>query len=255
MNFAAPISVLPGDTRLDTPTAPGHVGTSVSTRDGRRFRLVKAFTALAPGQLVLSPYPLRNEILTMVCAPTPIGARSISVTANVGTTSFPANTFAGGVVVISKGTGRGSTYAVRGHGPIALAGVTFTVQLEPEDPITVALDGTSRVDLVANSYLNVIVSPGGTVQGENNAAAGIAAASIAAGNYGFVQVGGVCGCLIEGPVGLGQALYPNDGAVAPAGSIRIAGAAAGEVPRQVVGYAYGELAGITDVRPVLLTLP
>src|SRR5262245_4028823 len=135
MNFTSPLPVTPGDTLLNTLVNPGvHVGQLAYTRDGRKFRFVKnGAVALAAGVLTASQTPVA-AYLNMAAANTPIGAKAITVTP--GAAVAPANTYAGGLAIVTAGAGVGQSFGVKSHDAIASA-TAFSLALEPDEALQV----------------------------------------------------------------------------------------------------------------------
>lgn len=169
------------------------LGCLATTGDGRYFRYVLAgATALVPGKLQQSSAEVTgNE--NLACAVAAIGATSITTTSTVTVT---ANQLTGGTVQVTTGTGVGYNYQIGTHPAATSAVLTFNIV----DPIIVALDTTSRLDLTPSPFANVIVNPTtatGTI-------VGVAVAATPATFYGWIQTKGPANVLAQGTIVVGE---------------------------------------------------
>lgn len=162
-----------GYTGTATPPGPGYApsvadysydqlcGVRFNTTDGRQVVLVRnAATAIGSGLLVQAPAEVTafNSLVITVPAAYPATAGAYQLLVTNGATVLNQNQFANGYLVVNAGTGIGQTLQIASHGGGSNAG-TFVVTLL--DPIQVTLDATSTVTLVANPYINVVVSATG----------------------------------------------------------------------------------------------
>lgn len=160
-----------------TPPGPGYTGTGLNgipdlsydslcgvrfnLNDGRQVVLVRnAATAIGSGLLVQAPAETTafNDLAITVPTATPATAGTYNILVTNGATVLNQNRFQLGYAIISAGTGIGQTLQIASHGGGSNAG-TFTLVLN--DPIQVTLDATSKVTLVPNPYINVIVGATG----------------------------------------------------------------------------------------------
>lgn len=160
-----------------TPQGPGYTGTGLngipdysydtlcgvkfSTNDGRQVVMVRnAAVAVGSGLLVQAPAEVTafNDLVITVPTAYPATAGTYQILVTNGATVLNENQFAGGYLITSLDTGKGQTLQIASHQPAA-ASATFVVTLQ--DPIQVTLDATSNVTLVANPYINVVVSATG----------------------------------------------------------------------------------------------
>lgn len=156
-----------------TPPGPGYApstsdysydqlaGVRFNTNDGRQVILVRnAATAIGSGLLVQAPAEVTafNSLVITVPTAYPATAGSYQILVTNGATVLNQNQFANGYLIVNAGTGIGQTLQIASHGGGSNAG-TFVVTLL--DPIQVTLDATSTVTLVANPYINVVVSATG----------------------------------------------------------------------------------------------
>jgi hypothetical protein len=93
-------------------------------------------------------------------------------------------------LVINDAAGEGIAYAIKGH-PAADSGASLTVELE--DPIAVALTTSSEATLIANRFAGVVIS----AVDQADTPAGVPNVAIAAGEYGWLQTGGLCSVLAD----------------------------------------------------------
>jgi hypothetical protein len=183
------------------------LGNLATTGDGRYFRYcIAGGTALVPGKLQQTAAETTGwENLAIAAAA--IGATSITTTSTVTVT---ANQLTGGYAMVTTGTGVGYQYQIGTHPAVTSAVLTFNIT----DPIIVALDTTSKLDLVANPYNGVIVNPASA----SGFPVGVAVAAIPAAYYGWVQTRGVTNVLADGAITVGTALVASNavaGAVEP----------------------------------------
>lgn len=170
------------------------LGALATTGDGRYFRWVAAgATALVPGKLQQSPAEVTaNEALSVTA--TAVGATSVTTTTTVTVT---ANQYTGGYMAVTETPGQGYLYQIGSHPAVTSAALTFNLV----DPIIVALTTGSQVDLVANPYNGVIVTPITTRTGNT---VGVAVAALPATYFGWVQVRGIANVLAAGAIVVGE---------------------------------------------------
>lgn len=179
------------------------LGSPVEVRDGRRFRWCKAGASdLVAGNTIQSAAFLTNHTVMAVATPSAtlggrLGDTFVSVTP--GATTGAANLYAEGFASISITPGLGYTYKVSSHLAIA-SSTAFIINLDPADPIQVALTSSSKVDLIHNPYQNVIQFPVTTATG---ALVGVAGYIVSASQNGWLQTWGPCAVLNKGTTGVG----------------------------------------------------
>lgn len=173
------------------------LGEKAFSADGRTFRYVKAgATALVPGDVQQSPAIVANHVNLTPTAAVAVGDTTITVT--LGATAATANQYAGGYLVVEKGTtGAGQSLLIKSH-PAASSSATLVVTLS--DPFLVATSGTVTVSLVANLYNGVIQTPVTTLTGTP---VGVAVGAIPAASFGWICVGGVTGVKADGAITVG----------------------------------------------------
>lgn len=152
------------------------------TADGRRFRYVKnnASNAMVAGELQQAEAEDTGEESLAVAA-TAIGSTTVTTTDTVTVT---ANEYADGYLVATAegGTGNGLYYKIKSHPAATSAVVTFTLY----EPIVVAFNTSTQIDVMKNPWDSVIQNPT-TASG---AIAGVAMTAVPASYYAWVQTGG-----------------------------------------------------------------
>lgn len=207
-----------------------NLGGKAVTGDGREFRFVTAgAVALVPGKLQQAPAEVTAD-QNLAIAAAAIGDMSIVTTSTVTVT---ANQYAGGWVLISASTGVGYQYQIASHAA-ATAGV---LTLNLADPIQVALTTSSKIDLVANPYGNVIVNPATAT----SMPIGVAVAATPIGYYGWVQTRGVANVLADGTVTVGTGVVASN---ATAGAVEALTGVQAPVGIAVTGIATTEYGAI-----------
>lgn len=167
------------------------LGTLAISRDGRLFRYCQAGASdLVVGNIVQKAAPVANHLANTPPA-VAVGATDFSYTP--GATAGAANLYAGGYLQVDTTPGEGYAYLVSGHAAIT-ASTAFTLYLDKDDPIVVALTTSSRVGLHHNKYKNVIQTPT-TITAP---VVGGVVAAITATQFGWVQTRGPIPLLING---------------------------------------------------------
>lgn len=206
------------------------LGQLATTGDGRYFRYCLAgASALVPGKLQQASAEVTGS-QNLAVAAAAIGAVSITTTSTV---TCAANDFAGGWVLVTTSTGAGYQYQIGSHAAATAAVVTLNLV----DPIIVALDTNSRIDLVANPYSSVIVNPATA----SSAPVGVAVAAVPATYYGWIQTRGVANVLNDGGSTVGTNVSASN---AVAGAVEAAVTAQAVVGTAVTGVATTEYGAI-----------
>ena len=186
-NLSGAIEVLAQELFVQNTVQQHEIGQKAFTRDGRTFRYVQAGEALVAGTLVQAPAQIANhQNLTVVSG----AAGAKSLVATLGNTLASVNQYAGGFVIVTIDPGEGYAYKISGH---AAADALGDITLSLEDAIQVAVTTTSRVDLVPNPYLNVVINPV-TATG---LPCGAAIDIIASSSFGWVQTSGPAPVLVD----------------------------------------------------------
>jgi hypothetical protein len=191
-------------------TSKANLGARGTTQDGRIFRYVLAGAVdLVAGNVIQSPAIITNHL---ALTPSIQGAGTFSVTATAGATAATVNQYAEGLLNVDTTPGNGYLYGIKDHAAIG-SGALFTVNLYPDDPLQVALTGSSRIGLIQNPYSGVIQSPVTTATG---LIVGVAPYIIKAGQFGWIQTAGPASVLVNGTPGLGATVIGTSGTTAGA---------------------------------------
>lgn len=206
-----------GNTSTDASLATV-VGEKFSSSDYREFVLVQnGGSALVSGVLVQGPATIGANHTGLACATAAIGATEITVT--LGGTAVTANQYAGGLAVVSAGTGKGQTLKIASHP--AQSSTSGTVVLTLEDPLSVATNvSDSKVSLTLNPYGSpngtnvsthgVIINPTsatGSVIGVTYCP--IPASTATVPSYGFIVCKGLVACLNDSGTAVGLDVMPS----------------------------------------------
>ena len=169
------------------------------------------------------------------------GATAINFT-NAATTTT-AGYFDAGFVCVSYGTGIGQTFKITRLDAL-VSGAASVVYID--GPIPVALDTTSKIDIVANPWNRVLHTATATLQ-----PTGVPLVAVtAAGDFCWLQTHGICAVFSDSTVAAGSRLN-EDGSVA--GAVEIA-VEADFVVNPDVGYAYHIAGAQNYAHPVFLTI-
>jgi hypothetical protein len=223
----------------DIRTAEGathNLGELIVTSD-RKFRYARAGEALTGGYLAVQDDIVAEISMAVISGAA--GAKQISFT-NAATTTT-AGDYDEGYAIISYGTGIGQTYKITSMGALTSGG-TSTVNID--HPIQVALDTTSKLDLVKNLYADVKHTATNTLN-----PAGVPLVAVTADNdFCWLQTRGVVGIFADGTIPAGNQII-ND--ASSAGAIDVA-AAAVTTPFPGRGYWHAGAAGYAH--PIMLTI-
>lgn len=179
------------------------LGQRGETADGRVFRYAKAGEAITIGYLAQSPAIDTATITMAVTSAAAIGDKTIYFTH--GATTSSANEYAEGFACISYGTGIGQTLKIASHLAFTSGGTSSKLNLE--DPLLVALDTTSKLDITHNPWNGVVMDTSATVP-----PAGVALHAFTSGYFGWLQTRGVVGVFSDATVAAGYT-FINDGSV------------------------------------------
>jgi hypothetical protein len=206
-------SLQPNDPTIYTIDQKLELGAEGVTPDGRKYVYGRqnASTAALVGKLYQS-MATTTGWQSVACAASAIGSYTITTT---GTITATLNQLAGGYVVVNTLVGVGWTYKIKGN--TAASGAVCTITLE--DPIKVALDATSTIDIIAGPFSFIEIWD---YSNHDGTVVGVAAAPITASYYGWYQKKGPCGLLIDSSnVAVGVNVYASaavDGAGGPTGT-------------------------------------
>lgn len=215
MNLQTETVIAGGDTTSNTLAQLHRLGTRMVTKDGRVFRYVLNGAAdLVAGNVIQGPAIVPNHLAN---TPPVVAIGATSFTYTPGATLGTVNQYADGWLQVDTTPGNGIAYGIDSHAAFALS-TAFTLNLRPDDPITVALTAASRVGLIANPYRGVIQMPVTTATGT---LVGVAPNVITAAQFGWLQTWGTyAGLLINGTPALGSTLIGVSATTA--GSVDIA---------------------------------
>lgn len=195
-----PLEIAVGDTFSSNANQQHPLGTYAETSDGRGWRYCQAGAVdLVAGNWIQASAQIANH-LAMTPSAAAIGVRAVTVTP--GATAGAANLYAEGFAIVSTTPDIGSCYQVKDHLAIT-ASVAFVVNIKEPAGLAVAWTSSTRVDLQANPYKNVIQTPVTTLTGS---CVGVAQAIITATQFGWLLVHGPGACLIAGTPSVGLAV-------------------------------------------------
>jgi len=196
-----PFSLFVNDTDAANVT---YTGQKFDTSDGREVTLVNVGASNIASGLLVQAQPI--VAAHQECAVTAYSAESVQfgtpakITLTLGATAATLNEYAQGYAVVTEGTGAGQTLKVQSNPAAALSS---SIVISLEDNATVALDNTSKVNLIPNPHALVVVNPTTATASP----IGVTLAPATAGAYTFIVNKGVTACLNAGgtAVGLGLA--------------------------------------------------
>lgn len=184
--------------------ATHNIGEGVSCADGRKFRYAVAGEAITKGYLAVAPSPDTAYHTLAVTSAAAIGATQIVFTGGASTST--AGEYNEGYAVISYGTGIGSIYQIK-YSPV-MTSVQTGITIDLWDPIKVALDTTSKLDLVHNNYNGVQMTTSTTVNPAGVSLSGMTAS----GDFGWLQTRGICPVYSDDTIAVGT-IAVADGSV------------------------------------------
>lgn len=224
--------------KVDTGDSSHNLGEQVRAADGRAWRYGSAASTVTIGNLNQAPAPVANHA-NMTTAAAAIGATQVTVTP--GATAGNANIYAEGYLVVNDVTGQGNSYKVSGHAAIT-SSTAFVVNLF--DPIRVALDSTSQTTLVHNAYNLHVEATVTTTRGS-----GVSQATMAAGDFGWLQHQGVASVLIGSAATLGSPLSAES-----SGKVNDVADLYGASATNIVAWASIQAGVATEYNPVYLQI-
>lgn len=186
--LSAPTLVNPQDIFSTSSTIGTSLGAQATTGDGRIFRYALAgAVTLVPGKLQQASAEDTTNYQNLAASAAAIGASSITFTTS---TTVTANILANGFLVVTTSTGAGYTYGIAGNTATSAAtGLVVTLS----DKIVVATDTNSRFDLIPNPLANIVVNP----TTATSAPVGAAIYPVTNAQYGWLQVAGPIGLLVD----------------------------------------------------------
>jgi hypothetical protein len=191
-----------GDEKVTSSTKIGNLplGAKMILPDGREFVHAKANTAaaLSIAAPIVQKAVAGTSVNVAVAADVAIGGTTISLTMPATTLCTVADQYAGGFLSVNDATGEGYTYKIKKSNTAAAASAC-TFVFEDTDGIKVALvAGTSEVTIRENPFYDVLDRAAGT--GSVGVPAGVAAVSVTAGYYCWLQRKGTASLMAAGTV-------------------------------------------------------
>ena len=187
-------------------TSPKYaVGLGFERSDGNKYRYVHYGLATAVGLTVSTDRSESNKSgANLVINPTsagkpdfePVQMGAIGSHFVEATITITANQMAGGYMHIVGGTGRGYTYRIKGN-IVPDSTRSGAARIETYEPIKVALDQTSDINLVGSMYANLEPATTGTVIGADISVAGVAVSAATKDDYGWICTKGVTTVVME----------------------------------------------------------
>jgi len=167
-------------------------------------------SGITAGLCVQSAAAVANHRDMAVQAAAVAGATSISVT--LGSTAATLDQYAEGYLLINDAAGEGQLLRVKNH---AAADSAATLTVNVYDKLVTALTTSSKADLVAATYNDLVVAP----TTHTGPVVGITPMDFTADYFGWIQCGGPVAALTSGTLLLGGNAVRSDttaGAVEPA---------------------------------------
>jgi len=186
--ISAQVLVSPQDVFSTSATQGTSLGAKATLGDGRSFRYCLAGgTTLVPGKLQQASAEDTSNYQNLAPAANAVGDLQITFSTS---TTVTANILAGGYANTTTSTGAGYTYQIGGNTATSgAAGLVVTLN----DPILAATATTTRWDLTPNPFASVVVNP----TAASSAPVGAAVFAITNGQYGWLQVSGTVGLLVD----------------------------------------------------------
>ncbi|MEI7478565.1 MAG: hypothetical protein WCJ81_09145 [bacterium] len=204
-------------------TAGGqNFGEVVKCADSRWFRFNKAVATNHAGYLQQGPTVVADAQNMTCLAAVAIGGTQVKVT--TGTSAVTAGIYDEGYMVVNAGTGLGQIAKIKHNfissatAALSSAGSAYGMIIDLFDPLMIALDTTSKISIVHNTYNNTQEIASLTAR-----AAGVPLIAQTAANYGWLQTRGVA------------AVYSADGA----GTTGVMATSTGSGAGGVINYATG----------------
>lgn len=214
---------------VDDATPQAELGQIILGENNAKYVYVKAgAAALVAGSLYQAPAEdTADQDITPTA--TAVGATQIVTSSTMTVTQ---NQYAGGYVVVTVTPGLATKYQILSHNAFTAAAATFNLV----DPIQVALTTTSRLDFIPNPYNGVVICP----TTRTSAPVGFAVNDVTAGNYGWLQIGGVGAVLNDaaGALTVGVSVMPS---TSVAGAVRLQTAGNPIVATVLTGIASGQV--------------
>ncbi len=174
--------------------------------DDCTYRFYQAGAALiSVGSILQQQAPDSNHV-NMTAVAAAVGATTITTSAITTT----ANQYADGFVGVSVTPGQGYRYRIASPtGHAATSNAALTATLAPGTSVQVALTTASKLELILNKFASIIITPLTLTA----APVGVAASTVAAGSFGWMQTSGACLISTSGTVVVGNVVGPAAGVV------------------------------------------
>lgn len=163
------------------------LGQRALSSDGREFAYCKAGELLVAGDFYQTAVHASTYVSQACAAAAAIGATTVTVTTGA---AFTKNQFQDGYLIVSAGTGIGQMFCIKSH-LAADSGASCVLTLH--DPVRVALDTTSTLTTIKNTFDSVVK----WAVTQTGSSAGAAVYPVASGEYGWLQTGGMSACLSD----------------------------------------------------------
>lgn len=221
--FTGPSLIFDLDPYKESSVKEHALGQVAETADGRKFRYSWMGEAITIGRLCTGP-AIDTALATMAVITGAADAVEINFTN--GATTTTAGYFDEGFATISFGTGAGQIFKIQ-RLPALSSGASSYVYLE--DPISTALDTTSKLDLVQNPNSQVLMTATATLT-----PVGVSLRAFTTQYYGWLQTRGVAPVFADGTIAAGSGAM-NDASAA--GAVEIV-TEASYIVNPMVGRAY-----------------
>lgn len=209
--------------------------------DGSKYRYA-SFNAVIPGGNLCEQVPDGDANMVAQAMPTiAIGAKTFTFTPG-GAVTYAENELQGGYVMTTEGTGLGQIRRIAGNTAEA-AGTVLPIELE--EGFAVATDTADTKGSVYPSQYRLVIKAA-TI---TNPVVGVAVATQAAGQYGWLQTAGLSCVLVTGTPALGSYVIAN----ATDGSVGIAAASIARTS-QIIGVIVNTAGATGKYYPVMLLM-
>jgi len=210
------------------------------TEDGRTFRYGKAGGTLVPGGAVFGAAAVANHVSEVQTAYSN-AAGALVVTVLIGGTALTANQYDDGYLIVQRtATGtQGLIYPIASHTTSAAG--TETVLVTLKEPLLKATLATDYFSLIANPWASLVAATDIATS-----YAGQAFVTMASGEYGWFQTGGLGVATGGDTSAVGMALSPSD----TESCLETASGYTGPF----LGYVYGTAFESGYCSPVMLTV-
>ena len=176
------------DLRVVTNDKQDFLGSTGQTGDGRVFRYVKNGPNAQPAGIVLcAPYTTNFVGLTVSgSSSTLIAAGVYEIKVQLNGTAAGLNDLQDGQIDILTGTGKGTSYRIRGNNPASAFGV---VTITLESPLVLAVPAGSIVNLGYSLWYNLTtdIAVDQSVSATNKHHVGVTTVALGANQYGWIQ--------------------------------------------------------------------